>query len=52
MTSSKESIEIITVGFLSWMGTPVANLLRALLTLGGYWYLCYWLYKKRVFIKI
>lgn len=52
MTSSKKSIEIFTVGFLSWMGIPVENLLTALLTPGGYWYLCYWLYKKRVFIKI
>jgi hypothetical protein len=48
----KKPIEIFTVGFLSWMGIPVENLLTALLTLGGYWYLCYWLYKKRVFIKI
>lgn len=48
----KKSIEIFTIGFLSWMGTPLVNLLTALLTLGGYWYLCYWLYKKQVFIKI
>jgi len=50
--SVRKSIAIFTEGFLSWMGDPVVNLLTAILTLGGYWYLCYWLYKKRAFIKI
>ena len=48
----KKTVALFTLGFLSWMGMPIVNLLTALLTLGGYWYLCYWLYKKRVFIKI
>lgn len=48
----KKSIAIFTYGFLSWLGDPVVNLLTALLTLGGYWYLCYWLYQKKIFIKI
>ena len=50
--SVKKSVAIFTNGFLSWMGDPIVNLLTALLTLAGYWYLCYWLYKRRVFIKI
>jgi predicted acyltransferase len=43
---------IFTTGFLSWAAPPVVKLLSALLSLAGYWYLCYWLYKKRIFIKI
>lgn len=43
---------IFTSGFLSWMGPPIVKLLTALFSMAGYWYLCYWLYKKRIFIKI
>ena len=48
----KKTVVIFTTGLLTWMSPPVVGLLTALLTLGGYWYLCYWLYKKRIFIKI
>ncbi|MFH1964691.1 MAG: DUF5009 domain-containing protein, partial [Acidobacteriota bacterium] len=48
----RKTVVIFTTGLLSWMSPPVVGPLTALLTLGGYWYLCYWLYKKRIFIKI
>ncbi|SMD43338.1 Predicted acyltransferase [Aquiflexum balticum DSM 16537] len=47
-------IEIFSVGFLKPLGISdaILGILTALLTLGAMWYLCYFLYKKRVFFKI
>ncbi len=47
-------IGIFTSGFLSWIGTPagVAGVLSALAVLALDWYLCAWLYKRRIFIQI
>ena len=47
-------IGIFTNGFLSWIGTPagVAGVLSALAVLAFDWYLCAWLYKRRISIRI
>ncbi|PSL01720.1 acyltransferase family protein [Cecembia rubra] len=47
-------VRIFTIGFLEPIGFSEAflGILTALLTLGAMWYLCYFLYKKRIFFKI
>ena len=47
-------IRIFNFGFLEPLGfsEPFLNLTNALLTLGAMWYLCYFLYKKKIFFKI
>ncbi|MBN1999881.1 DUF5009 domain-containing protein [candidate division KSB1 bacterium] len=47
-------VHIFTDGILGWFGTPesVIKLLTALVIWGVEWYLCYWLYKKKIIIKI
>ncbi len=36
----------------AWGGNLTIDTMTSLLTLAGLWYLCYWLYKNRIFIKI
>lgn len=45
---------IFSVGFLEPLGVSetLLAILTALLTLGAMWYLCYFLYKKKIFFKI
>lgn len=45
---------IFTGGFLTalGLGEPMANLLGAFVVWGILWYLCYWLYARRIFFKI
>ena len=47
-------VAIFSNGFMHTIGfpEPVMAVLTALLTLGAEWYLCYWLYKRKIFIKI
>jgi len=45
-------IEIFTGGFLFWMGLPTVHLVTAIVSLAVHWYLCYWLYKRKILIKI
>ncbi|MFD2200400.1 acyltransferase family protein [Shivajiella indica] len=47
-------IKIFSFGFLEPLGiaVPILNVFNALLTLGAMWYLCYFLYKKKIFFKI
>ncbi len=47
-------VEIFTEGFLSWVGVSegTIHIINALVVLALEWYLCYWLYKRRIFIKI
>ena len=47
-------MEIFTGGFLSWLGAsegPI-KIINALIVFGIEWYLCYWLFRKKIFIKI
>lgn len=47
-------VGIFTGGMLGWFGTPEAavQVITAFVVLGLEWYLCYWLFKRRIFIKI
>jgi predicted acyltransferase len=47
-------LKIFSFGFLTPLGIPESVLLvfNALLTLGAMWYLCYFLYRKKLFFKI
>jgi len=47
-------VQIFTNGFFSRFGIEenIINVINALVVLFLEWYLCYWLYKKKVFIKI
>lgn len=38
--------------FYGWTGGSVANILTALSVLFLLWYICYWLYSKKIFIRI
>jgi predicted acyltransferase len=47
-------VAIFSNGFLAFTAMPatITAVITALVTLGGEWYLCYWLYKRNIFIKI
>ncbi len=41
-----------SMALFGWTGDAVANVLTALVVLFLLWYLCYWLYKRKIFIRI
>jgi hypothetical protein len=41
-----------TMGVFRWAGDLNAKIITSLIVWGMLWSLCYWLYKKRIFIKI
>ncbi len=45
-------ISIFTEGFFYWTGAGFVALLTALVSLAVQWYLCYWLFKRKILIKI
>ncbi|MDA2927081.1 DUF5009 domain-containing protein [Acidobacteria bacterium AH-259-G07] len=45
-------VGIFTIGFLGWTGEQSAKIITAIVVLALEWYLCYWLYKRRIFIRI
>jgi hypothetical protein len=47
-------VAIFTKGFLAWFNTPefVMALVNSLTVLAREWFLCYYLYLKRIFFKI
>jgi predicted acyltransferase len=45
-------IQPFIMGFFSWLGNIYALLLTSLVVWGVLWYICYWLYKKKIFIRI
>jgi predicted acyltransferase len=45
-------VKPFTMGFLSWTGELSVKIITSLIVLAILWYLCYWLFKKRIFIKI
>ena len=49
-----EFIPIFTKGFTGWFGLSegIVNFTTYLTILGIEWYLCYWLYKENIFIRI
>jgi predicted acyltransferase len=45
-------VKPFTMGFFSWMGDVGAQIVTSLATWALLWYVCFWLYKRRIFIKI
>jgi predicted acyltransferase len=41
-----------TMGLFAWAGTVQAEIVTSLVVWGMLWGLCFWMYKKRIFIKI
>jgi predicted acyltransferase len=41
-----------TMGLFSWMGELTAKIITSVLTWATLWYMCYWLYRKKIFLKI
>jgi predicted acyltransferase len=41
-----------TKGLFSWSGTFMVGLITSIAVWGSLWYICYWLYKNRLFISI
>ena len=41
-----------TMGLFSWTGDLPAKIITGLITWAFLWYLCYWLYRRKIFIKI
>ncbi len=42
----------ISKTFFSWGGETLVNILNGLAMWTGAWYICYWMYKNRIFIKL
>lgn len=51
-TLIRNIIKPFSFGIFGWTGEWAAGLMTGILTLAALWYLCYWLYKKRIFIRI
>lgn len=49
-----EALRIFTDGFLSFFNIPkpIMNIFSALVTLFLEWYMCYWLFQKKIYIKV
>jgi len=45
-------VKPFTMGFFNWLGDINAQLLTSLVVWGVLWYICYWLYQKKIFIRI
>ena len=41
-----------TVGLFHWAGTLTADIVTSVVVWGMLWLLCFWLYKKRIFIRL
>jgi len=53
-TFLSDFVFIFTKGFTGWFGLSesIMNFITYMVILGLEWYLCYWFYKKKIFIKI
>ncbi|MGH9338341.1 MAG: acyltransferase family protein [Acidobacteriota bacterium] len=47
-----ELVGVFTFETFGWMGEFGTEVVTALLALAVFWYVCYWLYQRRAFIKI
>ncbi|NLO67831.1 MAG: DUF5009 domain-containing protein [Bacteroidales bacterium] len=45
-------VKPFSYGLFSWAGTWTADLITGLTVLFLLWYICFWLYKKKIFIRI
>jgi predicted acyltransferase len=41
-----------TMGLFAWAGSLTGQIVTSLVVWGMLWYLCFWLYRKRIFIRI
>jgi predicted acyltransferase len=48
----EHSVKPFSKALFSWMGALPAAIMTSLIVLSLLWYLCHWLYNKRIFIKI
>ena len=48
----EEIVHPFTNSLLGWTGTLPTKMITSLIVLFFLWYLCYWLYRRRIFIKI
>ena len=48
----RQIIEPFSNGLLGWMGPKLTPFVTSAIVLFALWYICYWLYKKRVFFRI
>jgi predicted acyltransferase len=45
-------VKPFTFGLFGWMGTLTADILTGFVVWFGLWYITYWMYKKKIFIRI
>lgn len=45
-------VKPFSMGLFSWMGEMEVKILTAFIVWALLWYICYWLYKRKIFIKI
>ena len=45
-------IKPFTMGLFAWSGQLTAEIVTSLAVWAMFWYLCFWLYRKRIFIRI
>jgi len=45
-------VKPFSTGLFSWMGEMQVNVLTSFIVWALLWYICYWLYKRKIFIKI
>lgn len=45
-------VKPFTMGLFSWMGNETAEILTGFVVWFGLWYITYWMYKRKIFIKI
>jgi len=45
-------VKPFSMGLFGWLGEIYALILTSLIAWGILWYICYWLYKKKIFIKL
>jgi predicted acyltransferase len=45
-------VKPFSLGLFSWIGQSYAQIITSLIVWYMMWYICYWLYKRKIFIKI
>jgi predicted acyltransferase len=48
----RQIVNPFTSGFLGWLGDIPSQIITALVVWFLLWYICFWLYRRRIFIKI
>ena len=48
----KHIVSPFSMAVFGWMGESTANILTGMIVLYLLWYICYWMYKKKIFIRI